>query len=389
MNLVLRFAMPHPRLIQSIRQLCASGLLLILLAFTSQGVYAQDQYPQRTDRYINDYAHLLTSADTTSLQGICSDLNRSKGVELVIVTINSIADYDTSDQMIEPFATHLFNKWGIGDRQRNDGVLLLVAVKDRKVRIEVGSGYGDRYNATMQQVIDQSILPSFRSNDYSQGIASGAREIAAVLTNPSPAANTSSPGAGSPISNTNNPAVRASTPTSPVSPIVLFGGGAAALGAAAFGFRHYVRNRPRRCPHCQAQMARLDGGSDDMYLDAGQKVEKLLKSVDYDVWQCRQCNRHALFAYNRRFSGVRSCPQCSYRTLRVQEHTTISPTYSSTGLKEINRDCQHCSYHDTDTATLPMLTQSDSSSNSSSSSSSSSDSSGGGSSSGGGASGSW
>jgi uncharacterized protein len=386
MNVALRFAAPHFGLVKPIRRLFAAGLLLILLALTSQAVHAQGHYPQRTDRYVNDYAHLLTSADAASLQEICSNLLRTKGIELVVVSIGSTNDYDTSDQAIEPFATHLFNTWGIGDRQRNDGVLLLVAAKDRKVRIEVGSGYGDRYNATMQGVIDQNILPRFRRDDYSQGIVDGARGIAAVLSASQSAGSSSSPAAHAPVPNTSAAALPASAPSSPVSPLALLGGGAAALGAATFGARYYVLNRPRRCPHCQAQMTRLNELASEQYLDAGQKVEKSLNSVNYDVWQCPQCQEPVLYAHNRWFAGVQNCPGCRYRTLRVQEQTMVSATYSTTGIKEINRDCQHCSYHDTDTVTLPMLTYSDSSS---SSSSSSSDSSGGGSSSGDGASGSW
>ena len=405
MNVALRFAKPHSGLIRCLRLLFAGGLSLILLALTSQAVHAQNQFPQRTDRYINDFAHLLSGTDAAGLQTICSDLNRNKGVELVVVTISSIGDYDTPDRTIESFATHLFNSWGIGDRQRNDGVLLLVAVKDRKVRIEVGSGYGDRYNATMQQVIDQNILPSFRRNEYSQGIAGGARAIVAALASPQPIASGSSPPAPAPPSSRNNqpaPAsappssiddrpVPASAPPAPVSPIVVLGGGAAALGAAVFGILRYA-SRPPQCPRCQGQMARLDGASVDMYLDDGQKLEVSLGSVDYTAWQCRQCSFHELQAHDRWFSGLHRCPRCGYSTMRVRKHTVVSPTYSSTGLEATDKDCQHCSYHDTDTTTLPMLTHSDSSSSSfsdSSSSSSSSSSDGGGSSSGGGASGSW
>jgi uncharacterized protein len=117
MNLALRLPNRRSGLVQPLRRLFAAGLLLILLALTGRDIYAQNRFPPRTDRYINDFAHLLTSTDTTRLRTICSDLNRSKGIELVVVTINSIRDYNTADQAIEHFATYLFNTWGIGDRQ--------------------------------------------------------------------------------------------------------------------------------------------------------------------------------------------------------------------------------------------------------------------------------
>src|SRR5512139_324995 len=142
---------------------------------------AQNGYPDRIDPYVNDFAALLTDEHTSSLRSLFSELKADNGVEIVVVTIDSIHDFGTGDSSIESFATNLFNNWGLGDGQKNDGVLILVAWKDRAVRIEVGAGYGDSLNDDMQTIIDEQMIPAFRNEDYSQGSYDGARAVSRRL----------------------------------------------------------------------------------------------------------------------------------------------------------------------------------------------------------------
>jgi uncharacterized protein len=158
-------------------------LLLVVLVWPfAPSTLAQGGYPQRDDPVINDYAALLTTDDAAVVRMLLSDLQTAHGIEAVVVTIDSIGDYETGDTTIESFATGLFNTWGIGDKTRNDGVLLLVAVKDHKVRIELGSGYGSEPSSEMQAVIDRYVLPKFRNNNYSAGILLGTQAMIAKLT---------------------------------------------------------------------------------------------------------------------------------------------------------------------------------------------------------------
>ncbi len=89
--------------------------------------YAQGGYPQHIDPFVDDFAGLLTSNDAANTRTLLSNFKSNSGIHVVVVTINSIHDYNTGDKMIESFALNLFNTWGIGDRTRNDGVLILVA----------------------------------------------------------------------------------------------------------------------------------------------------------------------------------------------------------------------------------------------------------------------
>jgi uncharacterized protein len=92
-------------------------------------------------------------------------------MQITVVTIESLARYNATS--IEAFATRLFNAWGIGDATRNDGILILVAVADRTVRIELGVGYPPVHDGRALRVIDALMLPEFRDGRLAAGIEAG------------------------------------------------------------------------------------------------------------------------------------------------------------------------------------------------------------------------
>jgi uncharacterized membrane protein YgcG len=158
--------------------------LTALLSVLSFDVAAQGQggYPKAADDYVNDFAGVLNKPDSEAIRKMFKELENKTGIEAVVVTISSINDYNKDDTTLESFATNLFNTWGIGHKKENNGVLILVAVKDRKCRIELGRGYGRVYDSAMQQVIDENMLPYFKSGDYSRGIFEGARGVIERVT---------------------------------------------------------------------------------------------------------------------------------------------------------------------------------------------------------------
>lgn len=144
-------------------------------------VSAYAAYPNFTDTRLNDFANIVRPEHAVAIRTELTQLRDNTGMETVVVTINSISDYGTGDATIESFATNLFNSWGVGNAERNDGAMLLVAVRDRKVRIEVGSGFGADLNAPTQRIINNVLLPKFKSGDYSTGILEGTRALRAEL----------------------------------------------------------------------------------------------------------------------------------------------------------------------------------------------------------------
>jgi uncharacterized protein len=151
------------------------GLVLAML-LAAGAALAQSSYPKRADTYINDYASLLTSDTAARIRGWLMDLKRDKDIEMTVLTISRMSDYSAGkNATLESFATSLFNTWGIGDARTNRGILLLVSRNDRKVRIEIGSGYDSSYNRKAQTVIDEYILPQFKKDAYDAGIEKGVR----------------------------------------------------------------------------------------------------------------------------------------------------------------------------------------------------------------------
>ena len=151
--------------------------LLVLIAFLASPVFAQEvAYPSATSATINDMADVLPEETKTRLSEALRTLSREKGVALVVVTIDSRADYGDTDSL-EEFATGLFNDWGIGNSERSDGILLLAAIDDRELQIVLGEGYPSVYDWLTDDILAETVLPMMQAGQISEGIESGAYAI--------------------------------------------------------------------------------------------------------------------------------------------------------------------------------------------------------------------
>lgn len=129
-----------------------------------------------------DNAHLLQPGDLAEIRLALAELERTTGIEGAILTVNSISDYKTGDATIESFARTMFDQWGIGHKPENNGFLVVVSTGERKSRIELGAAYGHRYDASMEEVTENVMVPAFRANEYSRGIKEGALAVIGKLT---------------------------------------------------------------------------------------------------------------------------------------------------------------------------------------------------------------
>ncbi len=163
-------------------------LYLGLAALISIAVPAAAQdWPDYASTTVNDYADLLDDAAEARLDQQLSALRRDTGVEMTVLTILDKETYTygmTATPTIEEAATGIFNQWGIGDAARNDGVLVLVARRDREMRIELGAAYGQDWNAHAARVIERSFLPAFREDRYQDGIEAGVTDTIDGLVTP-------------------------------------------------------------------------------------------------------------------------------------------------------------------------------------------------------------
>lgn len=129
-------------------------------------------FPELTGRVV-DQANLLSPEDEASLTQQLTAHEEQTSNQVIVVTVNSLEGYADSD-----YALRLGRTWGIGTEEKNNGVILLVAPNERKVRIEVGYGLeGALPDGLAGQIIRRNILPAFKEDDYPGGIKSGINGI--------------------------------------------------------------------------------------------------------------------------------------------------------------------------------------------------------------------
>ncbi len=154
-------------------------LLMSLLLFTNGYAIEFPDRPDDADFFV-DKAAIINAEAATEINALASTLLLEEQVALFVVTIPSLANYDAAGYSIEGYAADLFDEWGIGFDDRNYGMLLLVSKGDRKARIELGADWDRSYDRTAKEIMDSLIIPAFKENDYSKGIAAGVKGLDAM-----------------------------------------------------------------------------------------------------------------------------------------------------------------------------------------------------------------
>lgn len=153
-----------------------AGLAVLALLLWAGTCLAEPTFPQLTGRVV-DEAGLLTPQYKAALVSELAGIEAKSTDQVAVVTLKSLQGYP-----IEDFGYRLGRHWGIGQAGKDNGILLIVAPKERKVRIEVGRGLEPVMTDAMSKlIIDNAILPRFRSGDFAGGIRDGVRDIKDVL----------------------------------------------------------------------------------------------------------------------------------------------------------------------------------------------------------------
>jgi uncharacterized protein len=152
----------------------AMAVCLVCLICTSAFALS---FPPLTGRVV-DQAGVMSADSRSAVEAKLKDLEDKSSIQLVVATVKSLQGSD-----IETFANELFRFWKLGQAQKNNGVLLLVAPNEHKVRIEVGYGLeGTLTDALASVIISSAIVPRFKANDFSGGIERGVDGIISVLS---------------------------------------------------------------------------------------------------------------------------------------------------------------------------------------------------------------
>ncbi len=154
-----------------------AAVLVLLLALITTARAAEPTYPALTGRVV-DEAGVLSASTKSGLTQMLADFERSSGgTQVVVATLKSLQGLT-----IEDFGYQLGRHWGIGQKDKNTGALLIVAPNERKVRIEVGYGLeGTLTDALSRTIIERDIIPAFKRGDLNGGVLAGTADIIRVL----------------------------------------------------------------------------------------------------------------------------------------------------------------------------------------------------------------
>lgn len=126
---------------------------------------------------VNDFAGVLDAGTKAALEAIIQEVDQKTTAEIAVVTVQSLEGLT-----VEDYANRLFQKWGIGKKGKDNGVLLLVAIQDRKMRIEVGYGLEALLpDGLAGEILREQLRPAFKSGNYSKGILDGVHSVAQII----------------------------------------------------------------------------------------------------------------------------------------------------------------------------------------------------------------
>ena len=152
-----------------------SVLVLILsLSFSSFAI----DFPKPTNNFfVNDFANVISEEDEAQIMKIGADLFEQTTAQVVVVTVESLDGYN-----VDEYALELGREWGVGSKETNNGVVLLLSVSDRKITIQVGYGLeGCVTDVKSGQILDTYAIPYLRNDDFSTGLIEAYKAITAVV----------------------------------------------------------------------------------------------------------------------------------------------------------------------------------------------------------------
>jgi len=161
---------------RSTQILLATIVLALATLCLSQRLCAEPVSQLHPTNYVNDFGHVLNPGTTAELNDICRQLDEKAHAKVAVVTVNSLDGAD-----IESYATELFKQWGLGSKGSDRGVLILLAVKDHKYRIEVGYGLEPILPDGKVGGFGRESVPLLKQGDYSRAVRLMTLRVADVI----------------------------------------------------------------------------------------------------------------------------------------------------------------------------------------------------------------
>lgn len=147
-------------------------IIFCSLALCTAIAFAQE-LPERSTTLVTDYTNTLSAADKQKLEDKLVAFNDSTSTQIAVVIMRSTGNYD-----INAYGVQLLRKWGIGEKKKNNGILVLVAISDRKMSIQTGYGAeGAVPDVITQEIIQKDMKPHFKQGDYYGGLEAATNSL--------------------------------------------------------------------------------------------------------------------------------------------------------------------------------------------------------------------
>jgi uncharacterized protein len=334
---------------------------------------------QINNTWVTDMAGILDEPTEAQLNAVISQLERSNGTEVAVVTVPETAPSASPKE----FTTALFNYWGIGKKGKDNGVLFLISKGDRRVEIETGYGVEAILpDAKVGNIISTQITPRFKQGDFKGGTLAGTKALVVALEAPQTssvnqqatptaiASGTSQTSlATQPLALEQGPTQDSNVPWG----LLIGGGGVLAIGTAAYvkSRRVFIEPEGRSrfkggsrvciCAQCKKPMEKVDDAIIQSTLSKPEQVAQQLGSIRFEGWKCPNCSQQLTgsgfhrVAYEPCLSQFCHCSTCQELTATRTTQTLQHPTEYSTGRRLIIEECHCCDYRIEREEIIPCL----------------------------------
>lgn len=372
----------------------AALLATVALATTAATAVADIPNVHVADRtrYVSNPDGVLSDGAVAQLDATLGRIWASTTAEPVVVAVASMP----SDTDIDTYATDIFDAWGIGKKDKDNGVLVVIARDDRKAVIRTGRGAeGALPDIICGRILRNEMFPRFKEGDYDGGTLAAVNAIDRVLTDPAYAEELRSAQANDArapqsdldgeelfsmylgfaafmaiamtvwvvtvvVSTRKKDSVsRYSSLHQVTLPALVVTFLSLGMGLPAFlvAWTAMKRTRNKRtCPNCRHAMIKIDEENDNAYLTPAQDTEEKINSVDYDVWVCPNCRETDILPYVNRRSSYKVCDRCGARASSlVMDRVVLRPTDRRKGAGERTFRCKNCGNTHVVRYVIPML----------------------------------
>ncbi|MCM1489515.1 MAG: TPM domain-containing protein [Muribaculum sp.] len=368
------------------------ALIYVIIAMTTT-ILARDYEPSdivnpnianRFD-YVADPEHRLSDATHNAINRRLQSLRDSTSAEVAVAVVPSIGDYT-----IEDFSEKVFTKWGLGKKDKDNGVLLLISPDSREVRIQTGYGAeGVLPDITCGYIIRNAVIPNMRNDCLDCAVDEATAMISEIMSNPEYADELRSKlsdnhsGIGeAPISgsdfiwffiavaccvwiftfgayifdvrkakNLHGTGEKAMLWKNSLKTYLVLGilSGLTGLIFYVLAWRHYRKARygSHPCPNCGGKTHLLKKSEAMAYLTPSQQFEEKLGSMEYDVHKCDKCGNAEVVPFITENSNYTRCPHCGTRAYHLVGTSELRhPTYANEGYGVKRYRCEYCGNQD-------------------------------------------